>query len=557
MSQQANASSNSPTIGQSLAWWRTFPWLVALALVGIIVWMRWMSALTDNGMVNVITYLLAIAAWVLVILGLFLSAQAKLAAWLISVPIVALGVFLCFYRWERMDSEIIPQFAWRWSPPPTLPAAPAEMAKSNGPAQDLPARFQRRATDYPEFMGSRRTGSFATLELETDWASTPPKIIWKQPIGEGWSSFAVQGDAAVTMEQRDREEWVSCYDANSGQLLWHYAIPSRHANPMGGTGPRATPTIYNDRVYSLSAVSQMVCLELATGDKLWSVELLEKSQAQANATAQADFEADVSWGRSGSPLIVDNKVIVPLGGLRSGDKQSLIALDASDGQELWRAGNEQISYSSPVLVNIHGQAQILFLSENSLTAFEPGQGKPLWSVPWQGSSSSNATVSQPLLLDDGQRILLSKGYGSGAKLIEVSRDGDHWSTQSLWENTSVLRTKFTSCVVHRDHAYGLSDGILECVDLSNGQRAWKKGRYRHGQLLLIGEHLLITAEDGALVVVAADPKQHRELARLPVIGDVTWNTPALSGDRLLMRNSSEAACLQLPLRSSLEPQPSK
>ncbi|MCA9158636.1 MAG: alcohol dehydrogenase, partial [Planctomycetales bacterium] len=133
--------------------------------------------------------------------------------------------------------------------------------------------------------------------------------------------------------------------------------------------------------------------------------------------------------------------------------------------------------------------------------------------------------------------------------LQVEHVDESWTIDVLWTNPTSLKTKFTNCVVRDGYAYGLSDGILECVRLEDGQKQWKKGRYRQGQLLLVGEYLLITAESGELVLVQADPQGMKELDKLAVIGDVTWNTAALSGDRLLMRNAEEAACVLLPLRT--------
>jgi outer membrane protein assembly factor BamB len=227
----------------------------------------------------------------------------------------------------------------------------------------------------------------------------------------------------------------------------------------------------------------------------------------------------------------------------------LIALDANSGNEVWRAGSSQISYSTPVVTTLLGQPQIVYISESSITAHAIADGAELWSVKWPSRSNGDANVSQPITLDDSH-VLLSKGYGGGAELLKIAKNDAAWTAEAVWKSEGVLRTKFTSCVVKDGHAYGLNDGILECVNLENGKRTWKKGRYRHGQVLLVGETLVITAENGSVVLVAADPKELRELASLPVIGDVTWNTAALSGDRLLMRNSDEAACVILPLKAS-------
>jgi len=532
--------SGSDSGARSLAWWRFIPWVVSACFLIGLVWWRFGAQVSDFGLQNVLSYLMALAAWSFAVLGAMLTSRRRMWVTLLLVPIAFVAGFLAMFRIVRVDAEIVPQFAWRWSEAASLPDVEVS---SDSPIDEF---FAPRPTDYPQFLGPDANSTLLTTHVETDWQEHEPRILWKQPIGKGWSGFAVQGNAAYTMEQREQEEWISCYDANSGKLFWHYAIPGRHFNPMGGSGPRATPTIYEGRVYAMSAVSELVCLDMRSGKRVWSSDLLKLA-----GLTQSAFELQVAWGRSASPLAVDGKVVIPLGGSSDTQLKTLIAFDAKSGAEVWRAGGDQISYSSPTVASLQGQRQILYVSEAKLSSFTIADGRELWSVPWPSGSSSDANVSQPIAIDDS-RVLLTKGYGSGAQVIEVKQADGAWSTKSLWKVEAVLRTKFTSCVIKDGCAFGLNDGILECVDLSNGKRLWKKGRYRHGHVLLVGDELLITAENGSLVLVAADRKEFRELATLPVIGDVTWNTAALSGDRLLMRNSDEAACVILPLESSGE-----
>ena len=181
----------------------------------------------------------------------------------------------------------------------------------------------------------------------------------------------------------------------------------------------------------------------------------------------------------------------------------MIAFDLSNGNELWRGGNDQISYSSPALVELCGQRQILLVSEQQLAGYATDTGKLLWSTPWPGKSNGSATVSQPVVVDESH-VLISKGYGEGCQLVQLSFENDVWKVDVEWTNQTSLRTKFTNCVVRDGFVYGLSDGILECVRLTDGKRQWKKGRYRQGQLLSVGEDLLITAESGELVLVHVD-----------------------------------------------------
>ncbi len=537
MSMQTSEGGLKPGT-HPLVWWRFMPWVVSVCFLIGLVWLRWGAETSDFGLQNVLTYLMTLAAWGFSVLGAMLTSHRRNWLALLLVPIAFVAGFLAMFRVVRVDAEIVPQFAWRWSESAALPDAETTNASP------LDEFFAPRATDYPQFLGPDANSTLLATEIETDWQAHEPRILWKQPIGKGWSGFAVQGDAAYTMEQREQEEWISCYDANTGKLLWHYAIPGLHFNALGGTGPRATPTIYDGRVYAMSAVSELVCLDMRSGARIWSVDLLK-----ITGSTQSEFESKVTWGRSPSALAIDGKVVIPLGGTSASPMQSLIAFDAKTGAEVWRAGDDQISYSSPTVVTLQGQRQILYVSEAKLSAFAIADGKTLWSEPWPSHSNGDANVSQPIAIDD-TRVLMTKGYGSGAQVIEIALQAGAWSTKSLWKVEGVLRTKFTSCVIKDGCAFGLNDGILECVDLSNGKRLWKKGRYRHGQVLLLGNELLITAENGSLVLVAADSKEFRELATLPVIGDVTWNTAALSGDRLLMRNSDEAACVILPLKSS-------
>lgn len=537
-STEAPRSSQKPGKRKGLrSWPGVAVGLVALGAVGGMLIAQWNASDLDFAAVNVISAICLLVLWGCLVAALRLSSLPRGVSWAVTVlPVICLALFLCFYRVERLDGELVPKFRHRWAEPPalTIQAATAVNAESQ--------LFEPRTTDFPHFLGPTRNGVVVAPAILTDWEQAAPQVLWTIPVGPGWSGFAVQGDIAITMEQRDVQEWVTAYNANSGELVWSYAMEGRHFNMMGGAGPRSTPSIANGLVYAASAVSQLVCLDLRTGQEKWQQSLLELA-----GTTQEAFEKEVSWGRSASPLVWNGLVIASLGGAKAaGPVQTLIACDAVTGEERWRVGDDQISYSSPTLLTIGGEEQIAIISERALLAFSPTDQQKLWSVDWPGSSAGAATVSQPIQVGDNQ-VFMSKGYGEGCQLIEVQFENDQWTPTVLWQNKTALRTKFTSAVVHAGHAYGLSDGILECVDLRDGQRKWKKGRYQQGQVLLVGAQLVITSERGEIVLVDASPDAFVERAKFDVIGDVTWNTAALSGDRLFMRNSDEAACVRLPM----------
>jgi outer membrane protein assembly factor BamB len=429
-----------------------------------------------------------------------------------------------------------------------MPAAPRP------PAPELAGEQQEQADlatttefDFPRFLGPQGTNflpSAGESPLARDWSAAPPKLLWKQTIGQGWSGFAAVNGYAVTLEQHGEEEWVTCYQIGTGRLVWKRATPGRHADTMGGVGPRSTPTIHQGRVYTIGGLGRLQCLDGKDGTLLWEDDLL----ARCGTTAAADGQA-IMWGRAGSPLVVADlgMIVVPGGGPKEA-ATSLVAYDLASGKVRWRGGNSQISYVTPVEATLAGQRQIISVNENDVTGHDIETGAVLWKHPWPGSSSGNASCSQPHVLAD-DRILLTKGYGEGAEMIRIVEREGKWDAESLWKNSRVLKTKFTNVTIVGDHAYGLSDGILQCVALSNGKIRWRGGHYRHGQLLGVGDLILVLGEDGELALVEANPQQDIELARIEALRGKTWNSFALYGKLLLVRNAEEAACYELPVEA--------
>lgn len=529
---------NPPVVGRGRKLTAGVAFFCCATLIIAVIVLRLMAPSMDHGVVNILTLILGFFAWLGAVVAL---ACTKVRVWrpLLALPFIAAIVLFSLFKFERVDSELIPQFKFRWSAPIVLPGVELSATESLDQAKSASA-----STDYPQFLGPLRNAVVANLHLNPNWNDSPPKILWRQPIGDGWSSFAVQGDIGVTMEQREQQECVAAYDISNGHQVWMYSVSGLHTNVMGGTGPRATPTIYKNRVYTQTGTGKVVCLELTSGKLVWQADLLELSHS-----TQAEFESAVAWGRSASPLVTDDRVVIPLGGKPGSISATLIALDSATGQSQWQAGNDQISYSSPTIANILGVRQILYVSERALSGYDLKTGAIIWNADWPSSSKGDANVSQPVPLDDSH-ILISKGYGAGSKVLELAcSTAGQWTVAKGKETggNGLLKTKFTTCVIKDGYAYGLSDGILECVDTRQMRRQWKQGRYRHGQILLVGEHLLITSEGGELVLVAASPDKFSELGKIQVIGDVTWNTPALSGNRLIMRNSDEVACVSLPV----------
>lgn len=413
--------------------------------------------------------------------------------------------------------------------------------------------------DFPQFLGGNRNAIINNRELNGDWQQHPPKLLWKQPIGEGWSGFVAVNGFAVTQEQRGQDECVTCYDVESGELIWIHSRPNRHEDTMslGKAGPRATPTIHQGRVYAQGATGLLLCLDGSNGDEIWSVDLtellgIELESRNSSKGFTYDYEdSPLAWGRSGSPMIFEDKAIVTGGGPRGGPFVTLIAFDRKDGREIWRGGDRMIAYGSPSAAKLLGKWQLTLVAESAAMGFDPDDGRVLWSVEREGNSDAAANCSQVTTVS-GSRVLLTKGYQLGGEMVQLNRSAGDIAASTIWKNPRVLKTKMMSPVILDGYAYSLSDGYLECSDLTSdeaeGRRVWRKRkRFGNGQLLLVGQHLLVHTEDGRLKLVEATPDEYRELGEIETIDGVCWNTLCLFDRFLLVRSELEAACYELTL----------
>ena len=463
------------------------------------------------------------ASGLVVLWALFLSGARWKMRLLITGAIVAvITAAVAQIRVSGDSGDSWPILEWRFAQAaallPALQVGPAvRPAASNHASPSRP---------YAQFLGPERNATLTGVALNPNWSTHPPKPLWRRPVGEGWSAFAITGGFAITQEQREDSELVVAYDLLTGTVRWLHADDvAKRGFASGGPGPRATPTIDGQRVFTVGATGMLNCLELGTGARIWSKDMIQENQAVVKY-----------WGVSGSPVILDSLVVVSAGG---SDGNSLVAYHREDGRLIWHAGSDKTGYSSPQIATLAGQKQILIFNHKILVSHRPETGAVLWLHPWARSG-----IAQPLVLPDNQ-ILLSSGYGVGSELLQI-RDDDSGglAPESFWK-TKNLKSKFANVVYHQGYLYGLDNGILVCLDSKTGERAWKRGRYGHGQLILADDLLLIQAESGDVVLVSASPTAHQELARFPALSSKTWNHPALAMPYLLVRNDREAACYKL------------
>ncbi|KAA0227511.1 hypothetical protein EDS67_16070 [candidate division KSB1 bacterium] len=550
-----------------VVWWLFFsraPWIerlgaLVLMVVALAVTKRFVHPSIAGGMQGMLLFVYAVP-----VLCLALVAGAVVSRGLSTGPrratimgaiLLACGVFTLIRTAGIIG--IGSEFHWRWTPTPeelllvqassekepenvpiSLPApaaAPVETPlsaktsiKPAAVASPTPVeRVAEKKAEWPGFRGPERDNVIHGVGIETNWSQSPPVELWRKPIGPAWSSFAVNGSHIYTQEQRGEEEIVSCSDLNTGELVWKHGDSARFWESNAGAGPRATPTLSNGRVYTFGATGILNALDARDGSVVWS----------RNAASDAD-EKLPAWGFAGSPLVIDSLVVAAAAG-------RLIAYELATGKPRWYGPNGGWGYSSPHLAVIDGVAQILLLNGEGVISVAPTDGKLLWKHEWKSDG-----IVQPCVIA-GSDVLIGSGSGGvevGMRRIAVVRDPEGWRVEERWTSTG-LKPYFSDFVVHKGHAFGVDGSMLSCIDLTDGKRKWKGGRYGAGQMVLLPDQdlLLVLSEHGELALVNATPDQFTELARFPAIKGKTWNHPVLVGNLLLVRNSQEMVAFRLPV----------
>ena len=553
-----------------LVWWLFFSRAPMLERLGAIVVMAAVAAVTPpildksivNGMMGMMfpifvipTLCLALVGWAVVSRNL--TGARRLGA--LVAATVAACLPLVVLRTNGVTGDGGSQLAWRWTKTaedrllatplapkaPAVPTAPAIVAasvkvdaKAETPSAAPPpvsakvaptVRTEARTgADWPGFRGPHRDDRVPGVRIKTDWAAAPPVVMWRRPVGPGWSSFAVRDGIFYTQEQRGEFEIVAAYKVATGEPMWTHRDNARFWESNAGAGPRGTPTLGEGRVYTFGATGILNALDAANGAVIWS----------RNAPADTGAKTP-EWGFASSPLLLGDVLIVATSG-------RLAAYDIANGKPIWlgpEGGGG--SYSSPHFLTIDGVPQIVLLSGTGATSVAPADGKVLWKHAWEGFTSL-----QPALTADGNLLITtgSAAGGNGTRRLAIKHGSDGWKAEEVWTSTG-LKPYFNDLVVHDGHAYGFDGGILSCIDLKDGKRAWKGGRYGHGQLLLLTDQdlLLVLSEEGEVALVGATPGQYTEIAKIPAMEGKTWNHPVVAGDILLVRNSSEMVGFRLPV----------
>lgn len=473
---------------------------------------------------------------------------------------------------------------------PHLACSDAERVEAAKPEPTAPAAETRPGEDWPKFLGPHENGVSDETDLLTEWPKSGPPVLWQKRIGTGYSAPSVRGNRLVAHHRLRDEEVVECLRADTGEPLWRYGYESNFSDPYGyNNGPRCSPLLTDDRCHTYGAEGKLLCLELATGKKIW------ERDTQKDWAVPRNF-----FGVGSTPILEGDRLIALVGGLPS---SGVVAFDAQTGETLWESVGKEtwegvetgwpgvgkyhwpenteeklVSYSSPIAVTIHGQRHVLCLMRHGLVSLDPRDGRINFKYWFRSRDHESVNAARPVVVDD--LVFLSAAYKTGAALLRVHADGKGYD--EVWRDPRGMSTHWSTAIHQDGYLYGFSgrheqEAALQCIDLKTGELQWEtngypgdgsdleqdpgtgeiKDRktnavvpwpfYGRGSAIVADGKFLILAERGTLALTEINPRKFHEFARTAYarISYPSWAAPVLSRQRLYLRDEDALLCLNL------------
>ena len=388
--------------------------------------------------------------------------------------------------------------------------------------------------DWPQWRGPSRNGISEETDILKKWPASGPRIMWRIPIGAGYSGISVSGNAAYTMWDADGEQLLLRLDILTGKEIWRQKI-SQTFDSSWGNGPRSSPAVSDGLVYAISADGKMVAVSVQSGQLRWKHDLI------------MEFGGRIpSYGYASSPLVEKDKIFVEVGA----EDSAFMAFDKKNGAVIWNSQTDQPAYSSPIAISLNGQRQILFWSASGFHAVNPENGTLLWQHPWQTSCPSTGIPvnSMTPIFIGPDKIFISNGYGTwvGSAVFQIQHAENTFLPKTLWQ-TKKMKNLINSSVFYKGHIYGFDKGIFKCIETKAGEVKWQARGFQRGSLILVAGHLIVLGERGKLALVEANPDRYVEKASVQIMDGRCWTAPSLADGRLYLRNSEEMLCLDFTM----------
>lgn len=386
------------------------------------------------------------------------------------------------------------------------------------------------AADWPQFLGLNRDSKSKEINLLQKLPKGGPPVVWKLKAGEGYSAPVIADGKLVLFHRLADRDHVTCVDAKTGKQKWDFSYPTNYRDNLGkGDGPRSTPVIDGEHVYTLSADGRLHCITMKDGNKVWMSNLNRDYQVP-----------DSFFGVGTSPIVEGDLVVVNVGGKKGG----IVALNKKTGKEVWTATDHQASYASPVATTVDGARHLLFFTRHGLVSLDPKTGKERFSKRWRARINASVNATSPVVAN-GQ-VFVSSSYSTGAFVADLKKD----DLKVIWSNDEAISCHYSPCAYHDGHLYGFDgrqeEGArLRCVDWKTGKVRWNKERIGCGSLIIADGQLIVFNEAGELILAELTPKGYREKSRADVLEGVCRAHVALANGYLYVRNADTLTCLDM------------
>ena len=387
-------------------------------------------------------------------------------------------------------------------------------------------------SQWLQWGGPNRNFKVDSAQLKTAWTEDGPGQLWKRQLGEGYSAICVDQGALYTMFRRGDEDVVTALNADTGKTLWEYAytsLPWKEFSKQYGPGPHATPLIVGDYIYAIGFRTELTCLDKKNGQKVWSHNLWDEYNAKPG-----------DRGYASSPMAYKNLLIVLAGGKDHG----VMAFNLKDGQLVWKGQDFINSYSSPIIINVDGQDQLIVFVEGKVASLDPNTGDLLWQHAHNTQYQIHA--STPIWGKDNI-LFISSAYDAGSRALHLSLQNGKTVVKELWYNEKV-RVQHGSAVRIGETIYassGHGPAFLTAVTVKTGEITTQQRGFGKANLMMAGHQMIILDEAGQLAIVNANPNSFEVLAQAQVLTSRSWTVPTLSGTKLYLRDMKEILALDL------------
>ncbi|HEU4769546.1 MAG TPA: PQQ-binding-like beta-propeller repeat protein [Pyrinomonadaceae bacterium] len=390
-----------------------------------------------------------------------------------------------------------------------------------------------QSSDWTQWGGPQRNFKSDTTGLAATWPATGPRRLWQRELGEGYSAIAVERGMLFTMYRKGENEVAVAIDAATGKTVWEYSYGAPFSpdyDMSHGPGPHATPLVNGDMVLTSGATGKLHSLDKKNGKVLWSHDLLSEFRGTLRVN-----------GYSCSPIAYKDKIVMMVGGPSS----SLVAFNRKDGSVAWKKHDFRNSTSSPIIINVDGQDQLVAFMYGEIVGVDPNNGNLLWSHPHAAEYGLN--TSTPVWGSDNL-LFMSSGYGGGSRVLKLSRAGDKTNVEEVWANR-LMRIHFTNAIRVGDMIYGSSGDFgpapFTAVDVKTGNVLWRHRSFPRASFLFADGRFIILDEDGQLLLATATPEGLTVASKAQLLANQSWTVPSLAGTRLYLRDRKNIVALDL------------